>query len=43
MEDDLDQDETKTLVMSMSVKLSSRRLATRIEAVEVCVANYKHK
>lgn len=30
-----EHDETKALVQSVSVKLSSRKLATRLEAVEV--------
>jgi hypothetical protein len=34
MEDDQDQDDVKTLAMSVSTKLSSRKLSTRIEAVE---------
>ena len=32
-----DEDETKSLVQSISVKLSSPRLATRLEAIEVCI------
>lgn len=41
MEDGQDQeyDETKTLVQSVSVKLFSRSLATRLEAVEVSDEN----